>query len=234
MKLLEKIYNKFFDNAYFSQKVSYAQSGEDLIVDFLLTWVLGVKDPCYLDIGAHHPHALNNTYLFYKRGSRGVNIEPDPLLFNHIKKMRPGDININTGVGFNEEPELADFYVMSSKELNTFSKPEAERISRMGTVSIKEIKTIELININTVLKKYFSARELDFLSVDVEGLDFEILNSVQFDQYHPKVICVETSVYKAGTGKVKRKETIDLLLDKGYHIYADTCINTIFVRKDLF
>lgn len=234
MKLLEKIYNKFFDNAYFSQKISYAQSGEDLIVDFLLTWVLKVKDPCYLDIGAHHPYALSNTYLFYKKGCRGVNIEPDPFLFNYIKKMRPNDITINKGVGFKRESQLADFYIMSSRELNTFSISEAQRISAAGTTTIREIKKIELININSLFAQYFSDRDLDFLSVDVEGLDYEILNSMNFASYHPKVICVETSIYNWGGPVIKRQETIDLLLNKGYSIYADTAINTIFVRKDLF
>lgn len=229
----QKVYNKLIDRAYFSQKISYAQSGEDVILDFLFTWVLKIDKPNYVDIGAHHPHALSNTYLFYKKGCRGVNIEPDPLLLAHIKKMRPLDININSGVGFKEEAELADFYVMSSKELNTFSKSEAERIHAMGHVSIKEITRVELINIQTIFKKYFPANNVDLLSVDVEGLDYEILNSIDFTKYQPKVICVETSIYNGGSILLKRTETIDLLLAKGYKVYADTCINTIFVKGDL-
>lgn len=128
MKLLQKVYNKFFDKAYFSQKVSYAQCGEDLIIDFLFSWVLYVKSPTYMDIGAHHPHNFNNTYLFYKKGCRGVNLEPDPVLFDHFARMRPADVNINKGVGFDDAIVTADFYMLASKALNTFSKERAAKL----------------------------------------------------------------------------------------------------------
>ncbi len=233
MKLLHKVYNKFFDRAFFSQKVSYAQCGEDLIVDFLLTWKLNIKNPTYLDIGAHHPHNLSNTYLFYKKGCRGVCIEPDPLLYDHIKKMRPKDININKGVGFNAENEVADFYIMESKALNTFSKEEAERMSRDENIGIVEIKKVELININTVLDNYFTNREVDFLSIDVEGLDLQILKSINFSAHKPKVICVETIAFTTSNKIIKQDDTVNFLLDNGYFCYADTSINSIFVRKDL-
>jgi hypothetical protein len=57
-------------------KKSFSQSGEDLIVHFLLTWQLGIKNISYLDIGANDPFSCNNTYLFYKREFSGVNVEP--------------------------------------------------------------------------------------------------------------------------------------------------------------
>lgn len=234
MNLFERIYTKFFDKAYSIQKISYAQCGEDLIVDFLLTWVLGIKKPSYMDIGAHHPWVLNNTYLFYKRGLTGVNIEPDPILFATLSKRRPKDININKGVGFNKESKMADFYIMSSRTLNTFSKEEAERMSNRGSIKIDGIKQIELININDVLSKYYSNRGLDFLSIDVEGLDLQILKSIDFQNYKPKVICVETIVFSEERVIMKQHETIDFVLSNGYFCYADTSINSIFVRKELF
>ncbi|MDB5280359.1 MAG: SAM-dependent methyltransferase [Ferruginibacter sp.] len=232
--LLKKIYNKFYDRSYFSQKVSYSQCGEDLIVDFLLTWILNIKVPTFMDIGAHHPHNFNNTYIFYKRGCRGVNIEPDPVLFDFIKKMRPEDININKGVGFKTGNETADFYLMSSKALNTFSREEAERISKNGNIQINEVKQIELININELMNRYFDKIELDFLSLDVEGLDFDILKSIDFGKYAPKVICVETIEFSEHRTILKQQATIDFLIAKGYFCYADTSINSIFVKQSLF
>jgi FkbM family methyltransferase len=233
MTILEKIYNKFFDHAYFSQKISYAQSGEDLILDYLLGVVLGIKYPTYLDIGAHHPHSLSNTYLFYKRGCKGVNIEPDRSLFEHIRKMRPADINLNVGVGFNELSETADFYVMSSRALNTFSKAEAERLATLDGISIETIEKIELVPLNPILQKYFGGKGPDLLSIDVEGLDYEVLKSIRFSEFSPAVICVETCEYNPNGKLTKRRDTIDLLEEQNYQLYADTCINSIFVRREL-
>ena len=233
MNLFERVYNKFFDNAYYSQKNSYSQCGEDLIVDFLLTWELGIKNPSYMDIGAHHPWWLNNTYLFYKRGLKGVNIEPDPVLFNTIAKNRPRDININKGVGFKKKNEMADFYVMSSRALNTFSKEEAERISREGNIKIDEVRQIELLNINDIFSKYYPGKTLDFLSMDVEGLDLKILESLNFDEHKPNILCVETLIFTEERIIKKNQEVISFLLEHEYVNYADTSINTIFVRKDI-
>lgn len=234
MNLLKKVYNKFFDNAYFSQKVSYAQCGEDLIIDFLFTWVLHINKPAYLDIGAHHPHNFNNTYLFYKKGCRGVNIEPDPLLFAHFDKMRSRDVNINKGVGFKNGINLADFYIMSSKALNTFSKEVAEEITQESEISIEEIKQIPLVGINDLMQQYFKEIPPDLLSLDVEGLDHDILKSLDFNRWSPKVICVETILFTEQRIIQKHQPIIDFLLDKGYFCYADTSINSIFVLKALF
>jgi FkbM family methyltransferase len=234
MNLFERVYNKFFDNSYSVQRTSYSQSGEDLIVDFFLTWQLGIKNPTYMDIGAHHPYWLSNTYLFYKRGLTGVCIEPDPMLYNAIAKKRPKDININKGVGFNKVIEVADFYIMSSRALNTFSKEEAERVSKLGLNKIEQVIQIELININDIFSKYYPDNDLDFLSLDVEGLDQKILESIDFEKYKPKVICVETIEFNESRIIKKQQAIVDFLISMGYFIYADTSINTIFVRKDLF
>lgn len=233
MNFFEKIYSKFFDKAYMNQKISYAQCGEDLIVDFLLTWILKIENPCYLDIGAHHPFNLNNTYLFYKKGSTGVNIEPDPDLIKPFFKYRPLDINLNTGVGFKNNSEWADFYIMGSKTLNTFSKSEAFRMQDEEKVIINEVKKLELINVNSIFKSYFDKKEIDFLSMDVEGLDFDILKSINFNNQKPKVICVETIEFSIKKVIKKNEKIVDFLLDTGYLLYADTSINSIFVRKDL-
>lgn len=234
MNLLEKVYCKFFDRPYMAQKISYSQCGEDLIVDFLLTHILKIQNPVYLDIGAHHPWSLNNTILFYKRGCTGINIEPDPLLFANFPKFRSKDININKGVGFSEYPHVADFYIMSYKALNTFSKMEAERIANTSDIRIEDIQQVELININEILSKYHSTSPLDFLSIDVEGLDLDILKSIEFEKYTINVICVETLKFIDNKNYGKKNDTSEFLSAKGFKEYANTSINTIFVRGAAF
>jgi len=233
MNLIEKVYCKFFDPAYMGQRVSYSQCGEDLIVDFFLTWVLKVEKPTYMDIGAHHPWSLNNTMLFYKRGLTGINIEPDPSLFANFLKYRTRDININKGIGFNKNREVADFYIMSYRALNTFSRVDAEKIDNTSNVKIDTVKQVELININELLLKYFSNQALDFLSIDVEGLDLDILKSIEFEKYKINVICVETVEYLNGFNSTRKNIIKEFLFSMGYNAYAETPINTIFVRKDI-
>ncbi len=86
---------------------------------------LGIRRPRYLDLGAHHPYYLSNTYLFYRRGACGVNVEADPRLALRLRRARPRDVTLNIGVG--PEPGVLDFYVLSVPTLSTFSKEEAKR-----------------------------------------------------------------------------------------------------------
>lgn len=231
--MLKKILKKgeaFFKRAPLN--VSYSQCGEDLIIRHLFAQI-GVYQPTFLDIGAHHPIFLNNTYLFYKNGSSGVNIEPDPYLFKDFEKKRPKDTNLNVGVGFELINEEKDFFIMSARTLNTFSKKEAERIESYGNNRIEETIKIKTININEIARTYFPLIPPDLLNVDVEGLDYEIVSSLDFKIIRPKVICVETLEYSEDSFGKKKPELIDLLMERDYLLYADTYINTILVDKSI-
>src|SRR3954468_21715772 len=95
-------------------KRSFSQCGEDLIVDHIFQQ-LKIEKPSYLDIGAYHPKRLSNTYLFYLKGSRGINVEPDPSLFEAFLNERQEDINLNIGIG--PKSGTADFYIMNEPAL---------------------------------------------------------------------------------------------------------------------
>jgi FkbM family methyltransferase len=211
---------------YYYVKNSYSQSGEDLIMSFILG-ELKIEQPTYLDIGAHHAWHLSNTALFYINGNRGVLIEPDPQLFNQLKKERPQDICLNVGIGTGQE-EHADFYIMGSRTLNTFSKEEAERYIGSEKQKIEKIIQIPLVNINTIIDQYIK-KVPDIISLDTEGYDLTILQSLDFSAFRPKIFCIETLTYTAGNNEEKIKPVIDFMLANDYLIYADTYINTIFV-----
>lgn len=212
-----------------NQNRSYSQCGEDLIIRHLLAQ-MDIYHPAYIDIGAHHPTFLNNTYLFYRSGATGVNIEPDFELCQGIARHRKKDINQNVGVSFSAEEGVQDFYVMSTRTLNTFSREEAERIQGYGSIRIDAVRQVKTVPINNILEKYFSGKRIDLLSIDTEGLDHEILKTIDFEHFRPLVLCVETISYTEDKTEQKNDEMIDFLLSKGYIIYADTYINTIFVE----
>ncbi len=224
---------KFDDPGVFSKhmKASYSQAGEDLIVKYIFD-ALGNQKPTYLDIGAHHPYYLSNTALFYLNGSRGINIEPDPNLFVNINNHRKFDINLNVGVS-NQIGEL-DFYLISSSTLNTFSKEEAERYVKEGDYKIEKIQKINVTTLKNIIDEYSDGKFPDFLSLDAEGVDELIIREIDFQNNFPMVICVETiSFSTSGRGK-KNTLLVNYLSDNGYLVYADTNINTIFVRKDVW
>lgn len=209
-------------------KISFSQSGEDLIINFIFK-VLKIKRPTYLDIGAHDPFYLSNTAFFYLRGCRGICIEPDPELFKNIKKNRKHDICLNVGIGTGDAAK-ADFFVMTSSTLNTFSKEEAHRYESFGNQTIEKVLSIPLLSINSLVAQHCQ-KTPDFLNLDVEGLDYEIIKSIDFDKFRPIVICVETMSYSENASETKLNKILDHLIQNNYMIYADTYINTIFVDK---
>ena len=208
-------------------RMSYAQCGEDLLIQYVFH-AMGMRNISYLDIGAHHPTYLSNTYYFYLKGSKGVCVEPDAALLKPFAKERPGDRLLNIGIA--PEDGVAEFYVMSTPTLNTFSKAEAERFVSYGNQKIERVERVRLRNINEVMAEQFG-RAPDLLSLDVEGLDLPILQSLDFSRYAPDVCCVETLSYTEDRSERKLTEIIDLMLAHDYFVYADTYVNSIFVRR---
>lgn len=210
-------------------KKSFSQCGEDIIVNYIFEQI-GITRPSYLDIGAHHPFYLNNTQMFYEKGCVGINIEPDPSLFKLFPKYRTRDLNLNYGIGATEgELELN---VMSSATLNTFSSFEANRFQTDFGFKIETQVMIKIQTIKSILDKYQIYKFPDFLSIDIEGLEEEVIKSIDFNEGKPIVICLETISYsETGRGE-KNHDIISYLENQGYIKYADTNVNTIFVLKE--
>jgi FkbM family methyltransferase len=221
--------NKKVDKREF-QKISYSQCGEDLIIDFIF-YQLQIEKPTYLDIGAHHPYYLSNTAYFYNKGCMGVSVEPDPQLFEVIKKERPNENCLNIGVG-KSSGGTASFYIMSASTLNTFSKAEADRYASYGDKSIKEVIQLPLLSVNDIIVQHFNNNAPNFVSLDVEGMDLEIIQSFDFLKYKPNVFCIETLTYTEDKTEQKLTDIINYVESKGYFLYADTFINSIFVEKE--
>ena len=151
------------------------------------------------------------------------------MLFTHILKKRPKDTNLNIGIGaFNGE---LDFYLMSTPTLNTFSYENAMTLQVEHGVRIKEIKKIPVETLANVINKYNENRFPDFLSLDTEGYDLDILKTIDYLTNAPVVICVETISYSTTGRGVKDDEIIQFLKERNYLVYADTNINTILVKR---
>jgi FkbM family methyltransferase len=210
-------------------KKSYSQSGEDLIAKYIFG-VLGIDRPSYMDIGAHHPLYLSNSALFYESGSRGINIEPDPTLIKAFVAQRPEDVNLNIGIA--DKKSVLDFYIINDPVLNTFSRGEAEKYCKEGDYHIIGQRKVSVDTVGSVLKDHRQGKFPDFLTIDAEGIDEIVLRSIDFDDNFPIVICVETISFSNSGKGVKNHDLIGFLQSHGYMLYADTYINSIFVRKE--
>lgn len=224
-KVFKRISNKLLSEKNYRE--SYSQCGEDIIIDYILC-LLQIDNPVYMDIGANEPKKLNNTYFFYKyRNGKGVLIEPNPSIGKKLKSTRPKDILYNCGIGFNNIEEQAYYYVMDWHEFNTFSKDIAYETQEIykGRNNIKSVLNLKLLGINQILENHFQGG-LDILSIDVEGLDLEIIKSANFEICTPKIICIETKI----TSNQNIDEISIFLFSKGYKLFAYTPINGIYVH----
>jgi FkbM family methyltransferase len=212
--------------------LSYAQQGEDLIVEKMFEF-LGIARPTYLDIGAFEPIRLSNTYLFYRKGCRGVLVEPNPFRRNALVAERPGDVVLSVGVGAGE-PGEADFFMIGNSDgsdIDTFQRAQADGYTRQigEKASIKKTIKVPLVSVNEIIAKYFRGAP-DFISVDTEGMDLQILRSLDFNRFRPAVVCAETLIF--GTKKVETR-LLDLMAERGYVVRGGTHVNTIFLDERL-
>ncbi len=205
------------------RKASYAEQGEDLILAKVLDRLRAPK-PTFIDIGAFHPVRDSNTFLLYERGMRGVVVEPNPTMAALLREVRPKDVTLEVGMAA-DDADSADYYVIGDEPaLNTFSKERAEGCGHRITAVIKR----RLVGVNQILAAHFPVRPT-VLSIDIEGLDVEVLRGLDFGRFGPDVLCVETDhlLYDA----TEHAPLFELLRDRGYALHAGTFINTIFLRE---
>ncbi|MBQ7220231.1 MAG: FkbM family methyltransferase [Synergistaceae bacterium] len=191
---------------------------------------MDIASPSYIDVGAHHPFLISNTALFYKRGSRGINIEPNPVLFKKIAQVRKDDINIMTGIG--TAKGTMPFYVMDAAALSTFSKTAADECCSKYGHKIVNVIQVQIDTLSNVINEYCGGVFPDFMSLDTEGLDEIILGSLKECPSLPKVICTETWDYGLKTHHIPA--ICGILEPLGYMMLIDNHLNSIFVMRSLW
>lgn len=166
---------------------SYAQEGEDLLLD---RYINGQKEGFFVDVGAHHPQRFSNTYLLYKRGWSGINIEPTPGKMKLFNKIRARDINLEVAVG--SEEKMATFHLFNESALNTFNPTVAEKIIQLPEYKLEKTLPIKIIPLKKILDLYFPKNKtFDLLTIDAEGNDLDVLLSNDWALYKPRYILVE-------------------------------------------
>jgi FkbM family methyltransferase len=205
-------------------RLSYAQSGEDMILDTIFN---GVKKGFYIDIGANNPFVQSNTYHFYKEGWNGINIDALPNSMKSFNKYRRRDINIENAISDREE--VLEYHMFSSTFYNSFSKEDAEK-SKMVS-ELLEIRKIKTQKLSDILDKH-SIQTIDFMSIDVEGFDLNVLKSNDWVKYRPKVIVTEC--FAKDFAELKKNEIYNFLKQKGYIQFCNTPTNMFYLDNSFF
>ncbi len=207
------------------QTESFAQEGEDVILAKL---VEHIPQGFYIDIGAHHPYRFSNTYLLYKKGWSGINIDPSPGGMSAFQLNRPRDLNLEIGVGKTEG--TLTYYQFADTALNTFDPTAAQRVQKSGQSALISKKTVPVQSLQSITDRWVpSPTEVAVLDVDVEGSELEVLQGNDWERIRPLVISVEY-LSQEPISAVLESDLAKYLEQYGYELHART-VNTVFFKR---
>ena len=207
-----------------NHQMSYSQEGEDMVLSRFLE---GRQTGYYVDVGAHHPIRFSNTYRFYQKGWRGLNIEPSPSSIEQFKRKRERDVNLSLGVG--ESPGELTFYMFDDPALNTFDinlmrQRETQTSYRViGSVGVAIERLAQILDRNLP-----EGQVIDFMSIDVEGFDLQVLRSNDWSRYRPEFVLVEALDFNLE--RASQHPVHIFMSGIGYELVAKT-LNTLFYRE---
>lgn len=207
---------------------SYAQEGEDLVLARMFEETR--RPGIYVDVGAHHPFRFSNTALLHAKGWRGINIDAKPGSMTAFRRFRPNDVNLEVGV--DEVAALLQFNVFAEPALNTFDTELAlqrrtEGWEQVGTVEVTCLPLAELLSNHLPA---LGSQAIDLLSVDVEGLDLQVLRSNDWDRFRPRIIVIE--LLNSNLDQVLNSESTRFLARQGYKPISKLVNSAFFVSAD--
>ena len=217
-------HNIYIKNNFFIKKKTYSMNEEDIFINKYFKKKTGF----FVDVGAYHPLELSNTYLLYKRGWNGINIDISSLSVDYFNYIRPDDININIAVTEKKSIKTI-FYQKKKSPLNTLNFKLASKHFSLNFKK-KKIKSDTLTSI--IDKTKFKGIKINFLNIDAEGGDFEVLKSLNFKKYKPKLICVEIiDNFNSSKKAIKKNKIYKFLIQKKYKLVWSGHFSHIFEGK---
>lgn len=189
---------------------SYGQFGEDAVVGAVLKARTGI----YVDVGAFHPILYSNTYALYRRGWSGIAVDPNPLAGKLFALFRPRDTFFRCGVG---QKGLRTYHTYNEAGYNTFSATEADKRAAIGRLKSLGISCVPIRPLAELVAQS-GITKIDFLNVDAEGMDLEILKTHDWS-VRPTIIAVEGAI---GDG------TCAYLAQKNYQLVGQAGLTLLF------
>ena len=203
--------------------LSFSSNGEDVILNYLFAFK---PKGFFIDVGAYHPVLSSNTYLFYLKGWRGISIDARPGSMSAFHKTRSEDINLELAISDTSE-ELPYYLVNDGQSpMNTFSEDFVQYLHNEGGIT-DEIK-IMTTPLAKVLDDYLPPRrDIDFLTIDVEGMEIRVLRSNDWRKYRPKVVMVEN--FAELSSGLLESDVVITLVSEGYRPIVKTTNEIVFL-----
>jgi predicted XRE-type DNA-binding protein len=229
-KILKKIYYEKYTNK------SYSISNVDLIINRMFS---KIKNGIYVDVGCNHPIKYNNTYLLYKRGWRGINIDLDKKSIDEFNLIRNKDYNIQALISSEENINKEIYFYHERSAINTVSKDLIDyRNSKNEDFQIKKQLTSTLNKI--IEDSPFKDKKINLISIDIEDHEYEALKNFNFNKY--KIDCIvseihdynqeKLEIYNQNIESIINNKLYNMLIENNYKLINWVNSDLIFVRKD--
>jgi FkbM family methyltransferase len=222
-------YNIYIRNLKFFYKNTLSQDKEDL---FIKKFFKDKREGTYLDIGCFNPLLWNITYLLYKKGWHGINVDIQKINIDLFNVARPDDINICCALY--DKKKILNLYNLQGENnsaVMTIDKSHAEKMKFLFSKNIIK-KKIQTLTFSEMIKNHkITINNIDFLNIDTEGSDFNILRSINIQKYKPKLICIEISQF---TKQVDKKKILNYLKSNNYKYIYKTSVSSFFKKINNF
>ena len=203
---------------------SFSQGAEDIILGYLPLSGTGT----YVDVGCNEPVRFSNTFNLYLQGWRGINIDANSELINKCKKIRKRDISICAAVSDTERE--VTFHKAKISSVSTIDEERLVEWKKLWTFAEEDKETVITRTLTSILDENLTAgSQIDLLSIDDEGHDFQVLKSLDLARYKPKVIIIEIHTID----KISETDIYQYLSANGYKLKYYAVLNAYFVDKDL-
>ncbi|MBN8710078.1 MAG: FkbM family methyltransferase [Verrucomicrobia bacterium] len=203
----------------------FGQEGEDAVLSGLID-PKGNREGFFVDVGAHHPTRFSNTWKFYQAGWRGINIDPTPGSMTSFREIRTEDVNLEVGVSY--EAAMRKFYCYNEPALNGIDNDRREELKDTH-YKLERILDIETLPLSEILRRHESKFvSPNFLTIDVEGLEIEVLSSLDLNRYPFDFILIEQrlpNLAALGDSDIWR-----FMTERGYKAVACTG-RTVFYQR---
>lgn len=217
----------------FGRKIYFAAYGEDAFLQGYFRQKLHLSSPTemhlseylraacapgfYVDVGAHHPTLYSNTLWFYQRDWRGINIDAAPGSIKAFDRARSRDINLELLIS-DREDEIEFMHWETARSVNTVTPEHARRFAGLIGAEPKRT-TMRASRLETVLSDHLPAEQtIDFMTVDVEGHDLQVLMSNDWNRFRPELVLVES--HQFDITKPLENPVYVYMLSVGYEAYA--------------
>ena len=223
----------FLIRKFKAKKVSYSLTSIDLLISHIFK---NKKNGFFIDVGCNHPVYNNNSYLLYKKGWRGINIDLDKKSIELFNLYRKKDLNINSAISSKVE-EVDCFFYHDKSPINTLNKKSSE-YQKVKPKIIKKITTQTLKSV--IVNSDFSEEKIDFLSLDVEGYELEVLKGLDLKLYSPSIIVLEyldlsidkLEVYNFNIKNILDSEIYNYMIDNNYSLVNWMHSDLVFAHNE--